>query len=103
VYILGQTDLPSRMAPTSSNLYSSNVCHLLDDMGKAEKFHVNEEDEVVRAMLIVNKGEMKWPPPRKASPAGDLLRRALLLPAVACVARRCLSTAEMQALDPSSR
>ena len=33
VTIIGYTDLPSRMAPTASQLYGMNLYHLLDDMG----------------------------------------------------------------------
>ncbi len=64
VKLIGYTDLPSRMANVASNLYGNNLCHLLDDMGKAEGFKVDEGDEVVRGALILNKGEMRWPPPK---------------------------------------
>ena len=35
VKIIGYTDLPSRLPSTSSQLYGTNICHLLDDLGKA--------------------------------------------------------------------
>ncbi len=65
VKIVGYTDLPSRMANVSSDLYGNNICHLLDDMGKAEEYRVVEEDEVVRGALVLLQGEMKWPAPVK--------------------------------------
>jgi NAD(P) transhydrogenase subunit alpha len=65
VKIIGYTDLPSRMAKVSSNLYGNNICHLLDDMGGAENYKVDEADEVVRGTLVLNGGEMKWPAPVK--------------------------------------
>lgn len=68
VKIVGYTDFTSRMASTASQLYSTNLCHLLDDMGKAKEFHVSEEDEVVRNMLILNEGTLRYPPPRKNPP-----------------------------------
>ncbi|MGB1071969.1 MAG: Re/Si-specific NAD(P)(+) transhydrogenase subunit alpha, partial [Planctomycetota bacterium] len=40
VKIIGYTDLPSRMANVSSDLYGNNICHLLDDMGKAEEYRL---------------------------------------------------------------
>jgi H+-translocating NAD(P) transhydrogenase subunit alpha len=35
VHIIGYVDLPSRLAPTASQLYGSNLAHLLADMGGA--------------------------------------------------------------------
>lgn len=67
VTVLGYTDLPSRMAAQSSQLYGTNLCHLLDDMGKAAGFKVDESDEVVRGCLIVRDGAVKWPPPKPAA------------------------------------
>lgn len=68
VTIIGYTDLPSRMANVSSDLYGNNICHLLDDMGGAENYQVDEEDEVVRGTLVLHDGEMKWPAPVKKLP-----------------------------------
>ncbi len=64
VTIIGYTDLPSRMATQSSQLYGTNLCHLLSDMGGSEKYHVDLEDEVVRGALIVHEGKI-LPPPEK--------------------------------------
>ncbi|PRQ09560.1 NAD(P) transhydrogenase subunit alpha [Enhygromyxa salina] len=64
VSLIGYTDLPSRMANVASNLYGNNLYHLLDDMGGAEGFKVDEDDEVVRGTLILNEGELRWPPPK---------------------------------------
>lgn len=66
VSIIGYTDLPSRMAPQSSQLYGTNLYHLLDDMSKGGGYHVDMEDEVVRGALIVYEGERLPPPPPKA-------------------------------------
>ena len=62
IRIVGFSDLASRMAPQSSELYSNNLWHLMDEMGGAEKFHVNPEDEIISGMLVVNQGEMTWKP-----------------------------------------
>lgn len=64
VSLIGYTDLPSRMPGISSRLYGNNLCHLLDDMGKAENYRIDEEDDVVRGALVLHEGEMKWPPPK---------------------------------------
>jgi NAD(P) transhydrogenase subunit alpha len=64
VTIIGYTDLPSRMATQSSQLYGTNLCHLLSDMGGNEKYRVDLDDEVVRGALIVHEGKI-LPPPEK--------------------------------------
>ncbi|MCK6526554.1 Re/Si-specific NAD(P)(+) transhydrogenase subunit alpha [Myxococcota bacterium] len=77
VQILGFTDLPSRMAATASQLYGTNLVHLLSDMGGGRDFRVDLEDEVVRGALVLHRGETTWPPPppkpapeAAAAPAG---------------------------------
>jgi NAD(P) transhydrogenase subunit alpha len=64
VTIIGYTDLPSRMATQSSQLYGTNLCHLLSDMGGNDKYRVDLEDEVVRGALVVHDGKI-LPPPEK--------------------------------------
>ncbi|PSB02808.1 NAD(P)(+) transhydrogenase (Re/Si-specific) subunit alpha [Merismopedia glauca CCAP 1448/3] len=64
VTIVGVTDLPSRMANQASQLYGTNLCHLLTDMGGAEKYVVDYNDEVVRGALILHNGDVTWPPPK---------------------------------------
>jgi NAD(P) transhydrogenase subunit alpha len=68
VHIIGYVDLPSRLAPTASQLYGSNLAHLLAEMGGAKSFHIDHDDEVIRGALVVQDGEVMWPPPRKAPP-----------------------------------
>ena len=63
VHVVGYTDLASRLAHTSSQLYGTNLYHLLDDLGGAENFAVNMEDEVIRSATVVKDGEVTWPPP----------------------------------------
>ena len=69
VTIIGYTDLPSRMAAQSSQLYGSNLCHLLDDMGRNDDYKVDLEDVVVRGTLVLKDGEMMWPPPKRPQPS----------------------------------
>lgn len=65
VSIIGYTDLPSRLATQSSQLYATNLRHLLTDMcpGKNGEITVNMEDEAIRGATVINKGEITWPPP----------------------------------------
>jgi NAD(P) transhydrogenase subunit alpha len=65
VSIIGYTDLPSRLAAQSSQLYGTNLRHLLTDMtpGKDGVIVVDMEDEVIRGATICTGGETTWPPP----------------------------------------
>ncbi len=65
VSIIGYTDLPSRLAAQSSQLYGTNLRHLLTDMCKEKdgNIKVDMEDEVVRGATVVKDGEITWPPP----------------------------------------
>jgi NAD(P) transhydrogenase subunit alpha len=65
VTIIGYTDLPSRLAAQSSQLYATNLRHLLTDMcpEKDGRIDVDMDDEVVRGATVVKDGEITWPPP----------------------------------------
>lgn len=53
----------------ASQLYGNNLCHLLDDMGKAEKFKIDMEDAVVSRAMVTYNGKINWPPaPLQVSP-----------------------------------
>lgn len=69
VTVIGYTDLPSRMASQSSQLYGTNLWHLLKDMGGSDAFTVNLDDEVVRGALVSHDGKITWPPPKTAQPS----------------------------------
>ncbi|WP_309242618.1 Re/Si-specific NAD(P)(+) transhydrogenase subunit alpha [Limnofasciculus baicalensis] len=68
VTIIGITDLPSRMANQASQLYGTNLSHLLKDMGGSNDYKVDMEDEVVRGALILHEGKITWPPPKPTTP-----------------------------------
>ncbi|MCB1762875.1 MAG: Re/Si-specific NAD(P)(+) transhydrogenase subunit alpha [Gammaproteobacteria bacterium] len=65
VTIIGFTDLPSRLPTQSSQLYGTNLRHLLTDLTpeKDGQIRVNMEDEVIRGVTVINHGEITWPPP----------------------------------------
>ncbi len=65
VSIIGYTDLPSRLAAQSSQLYGTNLRHLLTDMcpKKDGNVVVDFDDEVVRGATVTKGGEITWPPP----------------------------------------
>lgn len=63
VHIIGYCDLPSRLAHTSSQLYGTNLYHLLEEMGGAENFAIDMDDDVIRSATVVKDGQVTWPPP----------------------------------------
>ena len=79
VSIIGYTDLPSRMASMSSQLYGACIVALLTDLAKPPvsepgaiatgspdadtQIHINLDDEVVRGAIVLHEGKMMWPPP----------------------------------------
>jgi NAD(P) transhydrogenase subunit alpha len=65
VTIIGYTDFPSRMATQSSNLYATNIRHMLDDLTPEKDGEpvIDTEDDVIRGALVCHEGEITWPPP----------------------------------------
>ncbi|MDE1182426.1 Re/Si-specific NAD(P)(+) transhydrogenase subunit alpha [Paraburkholderia sp.] len=65
VSIIGYTDLPSRMATQSSQLYGTNIRHLLTDLtpNKDGEPRIDMEDDVMRGATVVHDGAISWPPP----------------------------------------
>jgi NAD(P) transhydrogenase subunit alpha len=68
VTIIGLTDLPSRMASQSSQLYGTNIYHLLKDMGGSDHYQIDLDDEVVRGALVTHAGQVTWPAPKPEQP-----------------------------------
>lgn len=65
VSIIGYTDLPSRLATQASQLYGTNLRHLLTDMcpEKNGEIVIDMEDEAIRGATVIKAGEITWPPP----------------------------------------
>lgn len=53
-----------QMPQQASQLYSSNLAHLLEDMGKAQNFKINLEDDVIKGSLVLEAGTIRWPLPQ---------------------------------------
>ena len=53
------------MAAQSSQLYSTNLRHLLSDLtpNKDGEIDLDMDDEVIRGATVINAGEITWPPP----------------------------------------
>lgn len=65
VSIVGYTDLASRMATQSSQLYGTNIRHLLTDLTPQKDgiAKINMDDDVMRGATVVHGGVVSWPPP----------------------------------------
>jgi NAD(P) transhydrogenase subunit alpha len=65
VTLIGYMDLPSRLPNQSSQLYGSNLCHMMNDLTPEKDGHinVNMEDDVIRGATVVHNGEITFPPP----------------------------------------
>lgn len=71
VSIIGYTDLPSRMPSVSSDLYATNLFHLLSELTpeKDGEIRINMEDTVIRGITVTHNGEVTWPAPQPEKPA----------------------------------
>ncbi len=77
VTIIGYTDLPSRLAKQSSNLYATNLLRLMEELcpNKDGTLVINMDDEMIRGTTAIKNGEITWPPPAPkitAAPAAGL-------------------------------
>ena len=64
VSVVGYTDLPSRMASLSSQLYSATIVALLEELRAEDgSLTVNLEDQVQRGALVTRDGVITYPPP----------------------------------------
>ena len=65
VSIIGYTDLPSRMAAQASQLYGTNLRHLLTELSpeKDGNIDINMDDELIRGATVIKEGKITWPPP----------------------------------------
>ena len=78
VTLIGYTDLPSRLAAQSSQLYATNLRHLLTELSPAKDgtIDVNMEDEVIRGTTVVKQGKITWPPPTPKLSAAPKVKTA---------------------------
>lgn len=65
VKVIGYTDLVNRLAGQASQLYSTNLVNLLKLLtpNKAGALELDQEDTVVRNMLVTHDGNLMYPPP----------------------------------------
>ncbi len=72
VTIIGYSDLPSRLARQSSQLYSTNLQHLIEELcpRKDGVINIDMENDVIRGTTVIKEGVITYPPPPpKTAPA----------------------------------
>eukprot|EP01053_Blabericola_migrator_P011937 Blabericola_migrator_1__11936@NODE_72_length_15243_cov_214_481220_g65_i0_p1_GENE_NODE_72_length_15243_cov_214_481220_g65_i0NODE_72_length_15243_cov_214_481220_g65_i0_p1_ORF_typecomplete_len1044_score197_37PNTB/PF02233_16/9PNTB/PF02233_16/2_2e186AlaDh_PNT_C/PF01262_21/1_1e66AlaDh_PNT_N/PF05222_15/8_3e36AlaDh_PNT_N/PF05222_15/6_2PNTB_4TM/PF12769_7/2_5e33PNTB_4TM/PF12769_7/2_8e03PNTB_4TM/PF12769_7/1_5e03PNTB_4TM/PF12769_7/4_1e03PNTB_4TM/PF12769_7/1_3e03AdoHcyase_NAD/PF00670_21/0_0016AdoHcyase_NAD/P len=65
---IGYTDLPSRLPTQSSRLYSNNISKLIANLTRDNVFVFDLEDDVIRGSIIMQDGQLLWPPARPVGP-----------------------------------
>lgn len=65
VTVIGYTDFPSRMAAQSSELYATNIRHMMADLTPEKDGQINHnmEDDVIRGATVAFDGAVTFPPP----------------------------------------
>ncbi len=78
VSIIGYTDLPSRLPTQSSQLYGSNLCHMMTDLTPQKDgiIEVDMDDDVIRGTTVIKEGKITWPPPPLAVSAAPTKPKA---------------------------
>jgi len=57
--VYGPSNLPSEMAFDASTVYSKNILSLIELLIKDEKMDINLQDEIIDAMLVIEKGKKR--------------------------------------------
>jgi NAD(P) transhydrogenase subunit alpha len=73
------------MANVASDLYGTNLWHLLDEMGGAANWKIDLDNDIVRGSLVLEGGEKRWPPPppKKVEPEVKQSREGTVPPIAA--------------------
>ncbi|WP_022954610.1 Re/Si-specific NAD(P)(+) transhydrogenase subunit alpha [Leucothrix mucor] len=85
VTLIGYTDLTSRLATQSSQLYGTNLRHMLADLTPEKDGNIvhNMQDDVIRGATVTKAGKITWPPPAisvSAAPAAKAAPAAVAEP-----------------------
>ncbi len=93
VTIIGHTDLPSRLSTQSSQLYSTNLRHMLADLTPERdgQIVIDMDDDVIRGATVVHHGEITWPPPPISVTAAPQKAAAVTAAEIVPVDKRALA------------
>ncbi len=103
VKIVGHTNLVSRLPAHASQFFGQNLHNIIKLMTKDDGFVIDEDDEVVRGMLVLRDGEDRWPPPKVERPAPKPAPVAEVpAPVVAKAAKTAKAKSHGHAPEPST-
>ena len=69
----------------ASTLYGNNISKFLLSIGEKDHFNINLEDEVVRGSIILQDGQLMWPPPPPPEPSPQAVAASAAAAAPAAV------------------
>lgn len=64
VKIVGLTNLTSRLPAHASQFFGRNIVNLLELTMKDGQFVLDENDDIIRGVMVTRDGQIMWPPPR---------------------------------------
>ncbi|CDJ61620.1 transhydrogenase, putative [Eimeria maxima] len=79
ITVIGRRRIETRMPVQASELFSMNMCNLLEDLGGGSNFRVNMDDEVIRGLVAVYQGRNVWQPPQP-TPVSRTPPRSMQMP-----------------------
>ncbi|KAL7068608.1 NAD transhydrogenase, alpha subunit family protein [Cryptosporidium serpentis] len=60
VTIIGLTNLPATMPAQASELFSMNIVHLMEELGGAEDFSIDVNDELMKSMVVTMDNKVRY-------------------------------------------
>ncbi|QJC34391.1 Re/Si-specific NAD(P)(+) transhydrogenase subunit alpha [Enterobacteriaceae endosymbiont of Donacia crassipes] len=79
IKIIGFTNLPSKVAPQASQLYSTNIINLINLLSKNHlgTINIDLKDEIIRNMTVIYNHAIIWPAPKiKSSKIKDHIKKS---------------------------
>ncbi|OEH73565.1 putative transhydrogenase [Cyclospora cayetanensis] len=58
ITVIGRRRIETRMPIQASELFSMNICNLLEDLGGGSNFRINMDDEVIKGLVAVYQGRI---------------------------------------------
>ncbi|OII76967.1 NAD alpha subunit family protein [Cryptosporidium andersoni] len=73
VTIIGLTNLPATMPAQASELFSMNIVHLMEELGGAEHFSIDVNDELMKSMVVTMDNKVRYILPEMRPKSKDII------------------------------